>query len=73
MALYEPDRPDRDGHITRLSFPFTSGTLEDCDRQGCDGDRAQWGENAGSSYPGTGVSAEMRMVGTAEYRHNCRR
>ena len=73
MKLYETDSPDADDRITRLSFPSTSMTITNCDRQGCDGDTTQWGTNTGSSHPATGVSAEMRMVGTAEYRHNCRR
>ena len=70
MTLYELDRPDRDDRVTRLSFPSTPVTLTTCDRQGCHGDMTQWGENTGSSHPGTGVSAEMRMVETAEYWHN---
>ena len=73
MTLYEMDRPDRDDYITKLTFPSTSVTLTNCDQQGCDGDTTQWSANTGSSRPLTGVSAEMRMVGTAEYRHNCRR
>ena len=72
ITLYELDQPDPDGHITRLNFPSTSGTLANCDQEGCAGDRNQWGEIAGSSHPGTGVSAEMRMAGTAEDRSNCR-
>ncbi len=72
MTLYEPGQPAPDGHIMRLSFPSTSGTLASCDREGCEGNRTRWGENAGSSHPGTGVTAEMRMAGTAEDRSNCR-
>ena len=73
MKLYETDRPDGDDRITRLSSFSTSVTLTNCDRQGCDGDTTQRGADTGSSHPATGVSAEMRMVGTAEYRHSCRR
>ena len=73
MTLYEMDWPDRDDHVTKLRFPSSSVTLTSCDQQGCDGDTTRWRENTGSSHPLTGVSADMRMVGSAECRHNCRR
>ena len=73
MKLYEMDRPDGDDRITRLSFPSTSVTQTNRDRQGYDGDTTQWGADTRSSHAAIGVSAEMRMVGSAEYRHNCRR
>ena len=72
MDLYELDLPDRDDHVTKLSYPDKTVTLTGCDEDGCSESTSSWSRQSSSSHPGTGVRAEMRISVSARHRNYCR-
>ena len=71
MSLYELDW-DGDDFVTTLYFPSPSLTFSGCDRNGCSDLRTPWKDPTSSTNPGTGVTAEMRVIVETRLRSLCR-
>ena len=70
MSLYELDW-DGDDFVTTLYYPSPPLTLSGCTLNGCSTLCTPWEDPTSSTNPGTGVTAEMRVVVESSFRARC--
>ena len=70
MVLYEFDRDGNDFVTTRY-YPSPSLTLSGCTLNHCSKIETDWEDPTSSTNPGTGVTAEMRVVVTSRFQARC--